>query len=106
MKIVLTMAVLTLLGITAALAQEGSAEFRGLYVDAFHPGFKTHEEVTQLVSAAKEANLNALLVQVRKRDDAYYNSNIEPKASDIAADYDPLADIITQAHAVGLQVHA
>lgn len=59
-----------------------------------------------MVAAAKAANFNALIVQVRKRGDAYYNSHIEPKASDIAADYDPLADIISQAHAVGLQVHA
>jgi uncharacterized lipoprotein YddW (UPF0748 family) len=81
-------------------------EFRGLYVDAFHPGFKNHAEVTQMVAAAKAANFNALIVQVRKRGDAYYNSKIEPKASDIAADYDPLADIITQAHAVGMEVHA
>jgi uncharacterized lipoprotein YddW (UPF0748 family) len=81
-------------------------EFRGLYVDAFHPGFKSHEEVTQMVGAAKAANFNALIVQVRKRGDAYYNSKIEPKASDIASDYDPLADIITQAHKQGLEVHA
>jgi len=89
----------------SALANSAS-EFRGLYVDAFHPGFKTHEEVTQMVNAAKEGNFNALIVQVRKRGDAYYNSQIEPKALDIAADYDPLADIIQQAHADGIQVHA
>jgi len=83
-----------------------ASEFRGLYVDAFHPGFKSHEEVTQMVNTAKEGNFNALIVQVRKRADAYYNSQIEPKALDIAADYDPLADIIQQAHADGIQVHA
>jgi uncharacterized lipoprotein YddW (UPF0748 family) len=83
-----------------------ASEFRGLYVDAFHPGFKSHEEVTQMVATAKEGNFNALIVQVRKRGDAYYNSQIEPKALDIEADYDPLADIVTQAHAAGLQVHA
>lgn len=83
-----------------------TTEFRGLYVDAFHPGFKNHQEVTQMVNAAKQANINALIVQVRKRGDAYYDSHIEPKASDIAPDYDPLADVIAQAHAIGLQVHA
>jgi len=83
-----------------------AAEFRGLYVDAFHPGVKSHQEVTELVSAAKQANFNALIVQVRKRADAYYNSKVEPKAVDIAADYDPLADVIQQAHAAGLEVHA
>jgi uncharacterized lipoprotein YddW (UPF0748 family) len=84
------------------------SEFRGLYVDAFHPGFKSHEEVTQMVAAAKAANFNALFVEVRKRGDAYYTSSIEPRAADITgpADYDPLADVIQQAHAVGLEVHA
>jgi uncharacterized lipoprotein YddW (UPF0748 family) len=81
-------------------------EFRGLYVDAFHPGIKSHEEVTQMVQAAKAARFNAVIVQVRKRGDAYYNSRIEPKAADIAPDYDPLADVIRQAHALGLEVHA
>jgi len=90
----------------AALPAAGMTEFRGLYVDAFHPGIKNHEQVTQMVSAAKAANFNALIVQVRKRGDAYYNSKIEPKASDIAPDYDPLADVIQQAHAVDLEVHA
>lgn len=91
-------------------ALSGSAwsvtEFRGLYADAFHPGLKTHEQVTQLVNTAREGNFNALIVQVRKRADAYYGSRVEAKALDIAADYDPLADIVNQAHAAGLQVHA
>ena len=75
--------VLVLAAIAGMLpAQAG--EFRGLYVDAFHPGFKTNQQVAQMVNAAKAANVNALIVQVRKRGDAYYNSAIEPKASDIA----------------------
>lgn len=92
--------------LAATMCSAQSVEFRGLYVDAFHPGIKTHEQVTQMVRAAKVANFNALIVQVRKRGDAYYNSTIEPRAADIAADYDPLADIIQQAHAAGLEVHA
>ena len=102
LRFALASAVLVLVGLNPARA----SEFRGLYVDAFHPGFKSHEEVTQMVAAAKAANFNALIVQVRKRGDAYYNSHIEPKASDISAGYDPLADIITQAHAQGLEIHA
>ncbi len=93
------------LGTSLGVAQP-MVEFRGLYVDAFHPGIKTHEQVTQMVQAAKAANFNALIVQVRKRGDAYYNSTIEPRAADIAADYDPLADVLSQAHAAGLEVHA
>lgn len=99
--------ILSVLSLVTSLGvAEPMAEFRGLYVDAFHPGIKNHEQVTQMVQAAKAANFNALIVQVRKRGDAYYNSHVEPKASDIAPDYDPLADVVQQAHAVGLEVHA
>ena len=94
------------LAVLGGMLPARAGEFRGLYVDAFHPGFKTHQQVAQMVTAAKAANVNALIVQVGKRGDAYYNSAIEPKASDIAADYDPLADIIQQAHEVGMEVHA
>ena len=89
-RFALASAVLVLVGLNPALA----SEFRGLYVDAFHPGFKSHEEVTQMVAAAKAANFNALIVQVRKRGDAYYNSKVERKGYDIAPEYDPLADVI------------
>jgi uncharacterized lipoprotein YddW (UPF0748 family) len=81
-------------------------EFRGLWVDAWGKGFKTPQEVTELVDVASGANLNALLVQVRKRGDAYYNSTIEPRARGISHDFDPLADIIAKAHAKGIEVHA
>lgn len=94
------------LAVLAGATPLHAGEFRGLYVDAFHPGFKTPEQVTQLVTAARAANLNALIVQVRKRGDAYYTSAIEPKASDISATCDPLAEIVRQAHAEGIEVHA
>ena len=106
MKLAVRLALPLLLLTAVVTPSAGMTEFRGLYVDAFHPGIKTHEEVTQMVNAAKAANFDALFVQVRKRGDAYYNSKIEPKALDIAPDYDPLADVIQQAHAAGLEVHA
>ncbi len=83
-----------------------AAEFRGLFVDAFHPGFRNANEISQMVSTAKAANINALIVQVRKRGDAYYRSSLEPKASFLANDFDPLAEIIKQAHGAGIEVHA
>jgi len=87
-------------------ANAADPEFRGIYVDAFHDGFKTPEQTTEMVNKVADANLNAIFVQVRKRGDAYYNSTIVPKADDIAPDYDPLADVIQKAHAKGLEVHA
>lgn len=93
-------------GLLLAASSAQADEFRGIFADAFHPGYKNHEEVVQMVNAAKAANLNALIVQVRRRGDVYYNSAIEPKAADIAADYDALADVVAQAHAARLKVYA
>lgn len=83
-----------------------AAEFRGVWVDAFHPGFMGPEQTTEMVERAKDANFNALFIQVRKRGDAYYVSGIEPRATNIASDYDALADVIQKAHTAGLEVHA
>lgn len=108
MRTVLRLSVAALLLMLCGVSAAHADEFRGLYVDAFYPhlGIKSHDQVTQMVNAAKAANFNALIVQVRKRGDAYYDSHVEPKASDIPVGYDPLADIITQAHALGMEVHA
>ena len=106
MRITIRIVTGLVLCLAAVACAAQSVEFRGLYVDAFHPGLRNHEEVTQMVQAAKTANFNAVLVQVRKRGDTYYNSRIEPKSKDVAADYDALADVIRQAHAVGIEVHA
>ncbi|HEX2749699.1 MAG TPA: family 10 glycosylhydrolase [Verrucomicrobiales bacterium] len=84
-------------------------EFRGLWVDAFHAGIKSSAEVTQLVADTRAANMNAVFVQVRKRGDAYYNSTLEPKATDVTPQaFDPLADLIAKAHAgtPRIEVHA
>lgn len=88
--------------------QTQTSEFRGFWVDAFNPGFKTPQEVTKLIADAKRANANAIVAQVRRRGDAFYASSIEPRAKDpnLAAGFDPLQDLIAKAHAAGLQVHA
>jgi uncharacterized lipoprotein YddW (UPF0748 family) len=61
-----------------------------------------------MVAAAQAGGFNTVLVQVRARGDAYYTSTVEPRASDLAGrpEFDPLAAVIDQAHAAGLQVHA
>src|SRR5207244_2287286 len=57
-------------------------ELRAVWVDAFHDGFKTPQQVDDLVAWARDANLNALFVQVRRRGDAYYLKSFEPRAED------------------------
>ncbi len=67
-------------------------------------------QVEKLVTDAKRANVNTLIVQVRKRGDAYFNKSIEPRASDIQGpiDFDPLDYLLRLAHSATprIEVHA
>ena len=99
---------LVMLALFAAAAGCAPSEFRGAWVTAWNPGFLTPAEADETIAAAKTANMNALIIQVRKAGDAYYNSKLEPRASNISGswDYDPLAYVIDRAHSAGLEVHA
>ena len=92
------------------VSAQTNAEFRAFWADAFHDGFKTPAQVTKLVADTRAANCNAIVIQVRKRGDAYYESNYEPKATDISPTFDPLQDLINKAHDTNggprLEVHA
>ena len=89
----------------AASAQE----MRALWVDTFNAGMRNASEVSALVANARAGNFNAVFVEVRKRGDAYYNSQFEPKATDVSPQsFDPLADLIAKARTGGapIEVHA
>ncbi len=65
--------------------------------------------VDRVVEIADQMNLNTLLVQVRGRGDAYYPSEVAPRAEEMESmprDYDPFTRLIERAHAQGLEVHA
>lgn len=67
------------------------------------------EAVRRVVLHARRNGINTLFVQARGRGDAYYASDLEPRAEPLArqpASFDPLASILPLAHAVGIQVHA
>lgn len=67
------------------------------------------ESVRELVRRAKENGFTDLIVQVRGRGDAYYESSIEPRAEALTrqpAGFDPLALTIEEAHREGIKVHA
>ena len=67
------------------------------------------DSVRELVRRAKENGFTDLIVQVRGRGDAYYESNIEPRAEALTrqpSDFDPLALTIEEAHREGIKVHA
>jgi uncharacterized lipoprotein YddW (UPF0748 family) len=81
-----------------------------MWVDALHDGIKSPAQVEKLVADAHRANINALIVQVRKGGDAYFNHADEPRALDIVASrgFDPLGYVIRLAHASTprIEVHA
>lgn len=74
--------------------------YQAMWVDAFHDGIHSKSQIAQLVDTAVRANVNTLIVQVRKAGDAYYRRSLEPAAWDIFAppSFDPLAYLIQEAH--------
>ncbi len=97
---------LAAVGIVSAASSR--AEIRALWVDAFHAGIRSEAEVRQLVADARRLNVNTLFVQVRRRGDALYLSDLEPPLDDPAYDkqFDALGAVLREAHGVGVQVHA
>jgi len=92
-------------GISGAAAD--SAEIRALWVT--RASLTSPASVASLVTTAHTEGFNALLVQVRGRGDAYYTSDLEPRAADLArqpSSFDPLAAVLAAAHASGIRVHA
>jgi uncharacterized lipoprotein YddW (UPF0748 family) len=88
----------------AAIARE---EVRALWVTRV--SLTTPRSVSAVVQTARVSGFNTLLVQVRGRGDAYFESVLEPRADSLAGQpsgFDPLESLIAQAHAEGLRVHA
>lgn len=86
----------------------GSAgEVRGVWV--VRTALTSPAEVDQVVDRAGDAGFNTLLVQVRGRGDAFYNSQILPRSvllNGEAREFDPLGRLLGRAHARGMTVHA
>lgn len=90
-----------------AHAQPEPGEVRGLWV--LRTSLTSPERIDELVQTAVKGGYNTLLVQVRGRGDALYESAIDPRSDELRSalpSFDPLAVTIAQAHAQGLKVHA
>jgi uncharacterized lipoprotein YddW (UPF0748 family) len=99
-------------------------EFRGVWVATVgnidwpsRPGLPTElqqEELLTLLDRAQALRLNAVIFQVRPSGDALYESEIEPWSEYLTGKqglaphpkWDPLAFVIREAHARGLELHA
>jgi uncharacterized lipoprotein YddW (UPF0748 family) len=82
-------------------------EIRALWVT--RSSLTSAASITGLVQTAHLQGFNTLLVQVRGRADAYYSSDMEPRAADLArqpASFDPLAAVLSEAKRNGIHVHA
>jgi len=83
------------------------SEVRGIWVP--RSSLASPDSIRTLVRTAEGAGFNTLLVQVRGRGEAFYASDIEPRATELerqSADFDPLALTLELAHGAGLRVHA
>jgi len=109
----ITVVALVLLGLTPAHTLKGTAseaantETRALWV--LRSSLGSPESIATLVRTARENGFNTLLVQVRGRGDAYFNSRLEPRATELQrqpASFDPLATVLAASHEAGLRVHA
>lgn len=82
-------------------------EVRAIWIVRFT--MTSPESIRDSVARAKAAGMTDLVVQVRGRGDAFYDSLWEPRAEELAkqpATFDPLKLMVQEAHAQGLRVHA
>ncbi len=99
-------------------------EFRGVWIATVNnidwptrrtlPVDSMKAELLALIDRAAQLHFNAIVFQVRPAADALYKSRIEPWSPFLTGamglappgDFDPLAFVVREAHARGMQVHA
>ncbi len=64
------------------------------------------ENVRTAFRNCTDLGINTLYLHVRAYGDAYYDSALFPRGSYLDGDYDPLAIMLEEAHALALSVHA
>ncbi len=85
-----------------------SPTIRGLWVDSFGIGLHNPQEISDIVSVAQKMGANVIFAQIGRRGDCYCNKASVPRVEDPALekDFDPLENLLEQAHAAHIQVHA
>lgn len=83
-------------------------QVRGVWVHLFDDTLKSPAGVEQMLDEAAGAGLDSVFVQVARRHDAYYRSDVLPATSDpgLTPGFDVLQAVIDGAGPRGLAVHA
>ncbi len=89
-------------------AQTDDGQYRAFWIDTFNTALNSHADVIAVVKQARAINANAIFAQVRRRGDSWYLKSLEPSPdfAPIEKGFDPLHDLINEAHASGIEVHA
>ena len=92
----------------AEIKAQTTAQYRAFWVDTFNTSLNNHNDVLSVVNNVKLAKCNAVFVQVRRRADSWYFNSLEPMGdrTPFEPGFDPLADLIKESHANGIEVHA
>ncbi|MBN1844949.1 MAG: family 10 glycosylhydrolase [Sedimentisphaerales bacterium] len=80
---------------------QGPTEYRVIWIDSWHAdSFLNAAEVDNLIQTCRDNNINTIMPEIRKVGDAYYHSNLEPRATNITggASFDPLGYMLSVAH--------
>jgi uncharacterized lipoprotein YddW (UPF0748 family) len=108
MKLALaSFALLATLAPRSLAAPKPAEEVRAIWVVCY--SLDSPQAVRNVVKEAKSHNFNTLFVQARSRGDAWYDSELEPRARGLASQprgFDPLKSVIEEGHRNGLKVHA
>lgn len=99
------MTALLFLSVNPLFGNINSFEERCLWV--VRNSLKNEHSIDEMIEFAKKNGFNNLLVQVRGRGDAYYNSQLVPKSEFLQdSEFDPLAYVIKKGHERDLTIHA
>ena len=92
----------------ALVHSETRVEYRAFWVDTFNTNLNNRSDIAAVIDRAKATRVNAIFAQVRRRGDSWYLNSIEPAPdfTPLESGFDPLRDLIQEAHANAIEVHA
>lgn len=93
---------LILAGLLLLAGQSCRAEKLAAWVVRFD--IDNEQKVEAICRQAGQAGFDRLLVQVRGRADAYYETSLVPRAEDLEEDFDPLAEVLSSCQ--GMEIDA